>query len=134
MPFTPLVGTGNLSGALDGAWFPNRIGSGKVANQSIHRWFDPAAFTVPSPGTFGNSGRNILRGPAMGQLDISLMKIFPLPLLGEAGRFELKADAFDLFNHPNFMVPNGSIGTAGAGQITSALTSRNLQFGARLVF
>lgn len=134
LPFTPLVGTANLSGALDGNWFPNRIGSGKAANQSIHQWFDPSAFTVPSAGTFGDSGRNILRGPAMRQVDLSLMKDFKLQFLGKGGLFELKADSTDLFNQPNFMAPNRAIGTSGAGQITRAMTSRNLQFGARLVF
>ncbi len=132
--FTPLVGTANLSGALDGNWFPNRLGSGGTANPNIQRWFDPSAFAVPSVGTFGDSGRNILRAPAMRQVDMSLMKNFRLRFLGEGGTFMLKADAFDLFNHPNFAVPNALIGTAGAGQITGADTSRNLQFGARLAF
>jgi outer membrane receptor protein involved in Fe transport len=133
-PYTPLVGTANLSGALDGNWFPNRLGSGKLAAPTVSKWFDPSAFAVPSAGTFGDSGRTILRGPDMRQVDFSLAKSFALPFLGEAGAFQLKADATNVFNHTNLLNPNASIGTAGAGIISSAQGARNLQFGARMQF
>jgi hypothetical protein len=132
--FTPVVGTGNLSGALDGAWFPNRLASGHPSHQSINEWFDPSAFAVPTAGTFGNSGRNILRDPSFANVDARITKNFKIPLLGDKGVLQLHADGSDLFNHPNFGPPNTGIGSSGAGQITSATTSRNLQFGARFAF
>jgi len=132
--FTPVVGTGNLSGALDGSWFPNRLASGHPSHQSINEWYDPSAFAVPTAGTFGNSGRNILRDPSFANVDARITKNFKIPLLGDKGVLQLHADGSDLFNHPNFGPPNTGIGSSGAGQITSATTSRNLQFGARFAF
>jgi outer membrane receptor protein involved in Fe transport len=132
--YTPVVGTANLSGALDSSWFPNRLSSGKLSNPTAAEWFDPSAFGLPAVGTFGDSGRNILRAPAFNNVDLRVGKSFRIPALGEGGVFEFKADAMDVFNHPNFGIPDPDIGTAGAGQITSATTARNLQLGARLTF
>jgi hypothetical protein len=134
LTFTPTVATANLSGALDGTWYPNRIAGGKPAHQTVTEWFDPSAFTVPAAGSFGNSGRNILRAPPFKNVDLSLAKKFTLSILGEGGLLEIRASASDVFNHMNFGTPNAGIGGAGTGQITSVTTVRNLQFGARIAF
>lgn len=134
IPFTPRIGTANLNGSLAGTWFPNRVGSGSIANPTIQEWFDPSAFSTPDAGTFGNSGRNTLIGPAWKDMDFSLAKHFRLRKLGEGGDLEIRADAFDAFNVPNFGQPNAEIGTPTAGIITSAGTSRTLQLGAKLKF
>ena len=62
-----------------GSQFPNRIASGELpsSERTIDRWFDVSAFTAPAQFTFGNSGRNILRGPGTKQIDLSLFKSFP---------------------------------------------------------
>ncbi len=134
LPFTPTMGTANLDGSLAGAWFPDRLGNGTVANPSIDLWFDPNAFAQPAPYTFGNSGRDILRGPSLKNMNLSLAKNFRISQLGEGGRLQVRVDAYDVFNHPNFGMPNASIGEAGVGVISSALTNRNLQLGAKLSF
>ncbi len=138
VPFTPVVGTLNLSGELytgaNGAWFPNRVSTGKVSHPTLSEWFDPSAFAIPTTGTFGNSGRNILSGPDWRTWDLSLAKNWHLRWLGEGGQFQFRCDATDLTNHPNFGQPNTQIGTPGAGTITFANTSRNIQFGFRLNF
>jgi len=134
IPFTPIMGTQNGSGSLAGDWFPNRVGKGTLPNPSINEWFDVSAFQTPAPYTFGDSGRNILRGPNWRSLDANLGKTFPIGVLGEGGGLEFRIDAFDLPNHPNFGQPNANIGTSGAGIISSANTSRNLQLTARLHF
>lgn len=54
--------------------------------------------------------------------------------LGDAGQLQIRIDAADLTNSPNFGMPNNQIGTAGAGTITYANTSRIVQLGARLYF
>jgi len=136
-PFTPIVGTSNLSNSLAGSWFPNRVGNGKLSNPSVNEWFDVTAFQTPAPYTFGNSGRNILFGPSWKSVDANVGKSFPLKnsrLLGEGASVEGRVDVFDLFNHPNFGQPNANIGTSGAGIISSANTSRNLQLTCRLRF
>ncbi len=133
---TPLVGSDNLSGGQDGNWFPNLGGSWKPAHQTPDTWINPSAFTVPSTGTFGNSGRTILRGPAYNNVDLSVNKSFRLPMLGEAGAFQLRADATDAFNHANFFLwPTTSVvGNGYTGQVAGAGTQRNMQFGAKVTF
>jgi hypothetical protein len=133
-PFTPTMGTANLSGSLQNYWYPNRIASGTVPNPSISEWFNPAAFVEPTAYTFGDSGRNILLGPSYKDLDLSLSKSFPIRKLGEAAKFQVRADATDLLNQPNFGFPNSSIGTAGVGVISTANTYRQFKLCARLTF
>ena len=84
--------------------------------------------------TFGNSGRNFLYGPGLQQVNLSLGKAFRLPFLGEGGKIQIRADSYNVLNHSNFGMPNPNIGSAAQGTITSALTSRNIQLGARLTF
>lgn len=134
IPFTPKMGTANLSNSLAGSWFPNRVGSGRLANPTISKWFDTSAFQQPAQYTFGNSRRNILLGPSWRSADASLGKTFSLDRLREGAGFEFRVDAFDVLNHPNFGQPNASIGTSGAGIISSANTSRNFEFTGRIRF
>jgi hypothetical protein len=132
--YTPTMGTANLSGSLANNWLPNRIANGALANPTVSEWFDPAAFVSPNEGTFGNSGMCILRGPPYRDFDFSLAKRFRISKLGEAGQLEIRAEAVDLPNYPNFGIPNYNIGTGGVGVITSAYTNRNIQLGAHLRF
>lgn len=68
-------------------------------------WFNPNAFALPPPGQFGNAGRNILRGPAFAQFDLALLKTFQLR---EGTKIAIGAEAYNLFNHPNFAVPSNT--------------------------
>ncbi|MEG9431629.1 TonB-dependent receptor [Terriglobus sp. ADX1] len=73
------------------------------------QYLNPAAFSTPAAGTFGNSRRNDYNGPQLTQLDLTLAKEF-----AATERFHLKftADAFNILNHPNFASP----GTVRLGQ------------------
>jgi hypothetical protein len=133
-PFTPVMGTADLSGALSGGWRPNRIASGNVANPTINEWFNPAAFVSPAPYTFGNSGRDILYGPPFHDVDFALVKKFPISKLGEGGNLTFKAETYDALNSPNFNLPAANIGVAGAGVISQALDNRLFQLGMMLNF
>ena len=132
-PVTPGMAT-NLSGALSGAWFPNRIASGRLSTPTRLNWFDTTAFVQPTPYTFGDSGRNVITTPGYAGLDISLAKSFSLPRLGEQSLLKFRADAQNATNHTNFGGPNASIGSLAAGTISSAYGARNIQLGATLVF
>lgn len=134
LPFTPLMGTADLSNSLSGSWRPNQIGSGRLAHPTIQEWFNPNDFVQPAPYTFGNTRRDILRGPAWKELDLGAMKDFAMNAFGQQLSLQLKAEAFDSLNTPNFGFPNNSIGTAGVGVITYSNTSRTMQFGAKLKF
>ncbi len=134
LPFTPIMGDTDLSGSLAGTWRPNRIGSGTLSHPTIDHWFDYDAFKTPAPFTLGNSGRNILSGPGFKNANFSLAKSFRFKPLGEAGDLQVRGDFYNVFNHPNFALPNYEIGTPGAGIIETALTARKIQLGMRLKF
>ncbi|MGH9672997.1 MAG: hypothetical protein ACRD44_07430, partial [Bryobacteraceae bacterium] len=92
----------------------------------------PDAFSTPAPFTFGNAGRNILPGPGNNVFDLALHRRFPLR---EPLALQLRAEAFNAFNHPNFGVP-GPYPDFGPffGRIFSVGEPRRFQFGARLEF
>ncbi len=84
--------------------------------------------------TFGNAGIGIVRGPDQSDLDLSLMKQFPVPLT-EHGRLEFRADSFNLLNHPSFGNPSTSFSSATFGQILGdTVNPRILQFSLKLSF
>jgi hypothetical protein len=132
-PFTPTMEAdpANTGYAYDQR--PNRNGSGKLSNPTIARWFDYTAFSVPANGTFGTSGRNILRGPGLDDWDISLLKDFHF---NQRIYAEFRGEAYNVFNHPQFYNPNTDIqaGPGVSGRITSATGSRQLQVGIKIYF
>ena len=116
-----------------------------AANQTINNWFNPAAFAIPAKGTWGDLGRYVARGPGYYEFDTALQKRFAIT---ERLSLKFRAEAFNLFNHPIYANPSGSIGSnpqspsASFGEITSILntgavgngTPRRLQFALRLDF
>ncbi len=115
-------------------WRPNVVGNPSVSSPSVNQWFNTSAFATPTTGSFGNERRNSLIGPNWRDLDLSLGKTFQLP---RNANFEVRADAFNSFNHPNFAQPNASTGTGvvGGGVITNtAASGRDIQLGGRLTF
>ena len=130
MPFTPVMGTANLSYSQSGTWYPNRVKSGKLSNRTVQEWFDTSAFVEPSPHTFGDSRRNILYGPRYADVDLSIAKTFGLNEFHYPLKFQLKLDMTDAFNHPNYAQPNSSVGSGAAyGTISSSYTNRSMQVG-----
>ena len=125
------------SGALAGAWRPNRIGKGTLAHPTIAEWFDTTAFVTPTADTFGNSGRNILYGPGYRNVNAALLKNFSIKMRGEEVGLQVKAEASNVFNHPNFGLPDAGIGDSTVGTITIAnrgLPARTMQLGAKISF
>ncbi len=114
--------------------WPNRIRRGTAENPTVDRWFDTAAFLFPPQYAQGNAGRNILTGPGIAGTDLSLQRNFRL-LWGETSRLEFRAEAFNLFNTPQFGQPGVTLGTAQFGAIGStARSNRQMQLGLRLLF
>ena len=114
--------------------WPNRLSGGKPANQNISRWIDPAAFSFPAPFTYGNAGRNILTGPGFRSTDLSLQRNFGLKLT-ERSRIEFRAEAFNVFNTPQFGNPNATLGNPAFGTVGgTARSNRQLQMGMRFLF
>lgn len=90
------------------------------------------AYATPAVGTFGTAARNTQPGFGVNQWDISLAKNFPLAPLGEAGKFQLRFEWFNFFNHTQFFNPIGTQNAATFGRVTAAADPRILQIAGRL--
>jgi carboxypeptidase family protein/TonB-dependent receptor-like protein len=108
------------------------------------QWINPAAFVPNAPGTFGNVGRNELRGPGTVNVDTALSRIFGIT---ERFRLEVRAEAFNIINHANFVGGISPAGTVAAfatmntnlsssafGQVQSAFDPRILEFALKVHF
>jgi len=81
---------------------PDRLGNGRLKNPSIDRWFDGSLFLVPNPPRAGSSGRNIVAGPALPNLDVSAARTI---MLSEGRRLQLRWEVFNVTNTPQFALP-----------------------------
>jgi hypothetical protein len=102
---------------------PNQVGdplSGSCANGAAvgtrNCWFNTAAFTVPTSGTFGDVGRDSISGPGAFQFDAAISRRFAVT---EAKEIQLRFEAFNVLNHPNLGNPNSSENSATFGEIQS---------------
>jgi len=135
-PFTPRLSrdnsnTGNVGGVF-GSDRPDLTGSPRLERQTPDRFFNTEAFSLPPPYSFGNSGRNILTGPALVNFDISLHKRFAIA--GEQ-RVEFRAELFNLFNTPPLGLPAREADQpATFGKILSAGPACQIQFALKLIF
>jgi hypothetical protein len=102
-----------------------------AAERSTSRWFDTSAFTVAPQFTLGDSSRNPVRGPGYRTADIAFIK---RTYFGEVINFEFRTEIFNLTNTPPLGNPNGVLGNAAFGTITSAGDPRVIQFGLKLNF
>jgi hypothetical protein len=107
----------------------------------VNEWFDVNCFSLQAPGTFGNLGRNTVRGPNFVDTDASLLKDTRLPGISETFAVQFRAEFFNIFNHTNLGLPAAALFLGGggrnpsAGQITTYVaTPRQIQFALKLVF
>ncbi len=141
---TPLTFTANANQL-------NVPGTSQVANQvkpfrKLHGigtsqyWFDPSSFVQPVGLALGNTGENIYSGPGLFTLDASAFRTFPIH---ESVTLQLRADAFNVLNHPVFGNPGSSLTSTNFGRVTStagtgvngtAGAPRALQFAGTLRF
>ena len=131
-PFT-IIEAGNPANTSRGTIRPNRIADGNLpsSQRTPQQWFNTSAFVQTPLYTFGNSGRGIIEGPATKLLDVSLVRRF---VVRERHNFEIRADAFNVTNTPQFAIPGRTLGNADFGHVTSTYPARNLQFALRYAF
>ncbi|HKY29119.1 MAG TPA: TonB-dependent receptor [Pyrinomonadaceae bacterium] len=110
---------------------PNLLRNPELEDPSPDRWFDTSAFVIPPPGTFGNAGRNILEGPGYQSFNMAVSKNTSL---SERFRLQFRTEVFNLFNHPNFNLPDNFMFSPTFGRVTSARDPRHIQFGLKLLF
>lgn len=113
--------------------YPNRIGGGMLPKdqRGIDRWFELAAFTLPTQYSYGNSGRNILFGFAPHSSDLKIGKNFRFK---ERYRLECGCEMFNFTNTPEFGLPNSAVNLPQAGQIRSAAEPRRIQPGPKFLY
>src|SRR5579872_5047023 len=98
---------------------------GRSHGALIQEYFNVNAFVPNAIGTFGSSGKNILRGPRFFDTDLGLLKDFAIV---ERAKLQFRAEFFNAFNNVNFGQPQNYLGSGGTGQITGANSPRVLQF------
>jgi hypothetical protein len=137
---TPLNVTINSNlanvGGVGGAQRPNYVHDSKVTcsratvtgpgGSTRNSCIDATAYANPAAGTFGNLHRDAINAPGVANTNFSLFKNFPI---WESVNFQLRGEAFNLFNHPNPGSPNTTFGGTTFGFITGA----NSSFGARVM-
>jgi hypothetical protein len=132
LPFTPAT-TSDLANAGT-VQRPTQLCDGNAGGAgTIRQWFNTACYVNTPSFTFGNAGRNTLRAPGRNQLNLSLQRNFPLPLLRESN-LNMRIEGFNLLNHPQFSGPGNTIGTALYGVISAAGAPRQMQIAARITF
>src|SRR5205823_3499724 len=128
--------------------FPNRL-TGPGCDSAVNPG-NPAAyiktqcFAFPSPPTLlGNSGRNILLGPGLANVDISVLKNITIPHVSEAFHIQFRTDVFNALNRSNFLPPLNNLKLFDAtGQPVSsaglldgtATSSRQIQFALKVIW
>jgi hypothetical protein len=159
-PFSVTYTASGITGLVSGR--ANRVPGVPLypAVKTRAQWFNPAAFTAPTCytvtnnlngpcatvyaqangatvyDTYGNSGYDMLRGPAFQDWDMNLQKNIKFSRYN----VQLRADSFNVFNHPNFAVPNSAISsTSNVGQITGisgtpSYEQRTVEFAAKFSF
>jgi hypothetical protein len=127
-PFTPFVS--NFDPYRNEAFNrPDVIGDPN-ANVPAGLAFNPAAFRIPPLGTFGNAGRNVVRGDGFHSVDLSVFRNFAFT---EQWKLQIRAEAVNSFNHVNYQGPVVNINST-PGAFVAAAQPRIIQFGLKLSF
>jgi len=130
-PFTVNIASDQANIGAGPAQRPNIAGNPNGGPQNPQQWFNTSAFSLPALYALGNAPRNAVIGPGLQEFDLSLQKDIRLK---EAIKLQFRAEAYNLFNHPNFNIPNRTAFTSNFGSISSAQDSRQFQFALKLAF
>ena len=151
LPFSPYIGADTIGWAGSSNPRPNYVSGCQVQVNTPTEWFNPACYSIPAPGTLGDAGRDSIWGPGLAEVDLSLSKE---TRISENFRLQLRVDAFNIFNHPQFGQPGNSVFSAApisatTGQYTSVTNNgaagvittlagntaaRQFQFGLKFLF
>ena len=113
---------------------PNLVSNPNIDNPTASRFFDPNAFQIPAAGTFGNSGRNVIIGPGIWNVDTALARTLRL---SDTTRVQFRTDFYNVFNHPNLVAPPSMQNFADSpdfGALFVARSPRIVQFGLKFLW
>jgi outer membrane receptor protein involved in Fe transport len=122
-----LSGTGNQT--ADAVGNPEREHASKA--DAIQQWFNTSAFAAPETGRFGNTARNVVRGPGMWDLNLGVFRNIPVT---ERYRVQFRSEFFNLLNHTNLGTPNSTMNNVAFGRILSGGGSRVIQFALKISY
>jgi hypothetical protein len=115
---------------------PNVVGDPYAPEneRNVQNWFNRSNVVIPTDPSqpFGDAERNSVRGPRFWQVDFVAAKMVPLPW--RQSNVEVRLEAFNLFNRPNFRPPNGNRSSNAFGTITQTYDPRQLQIGVKVNF
>jgi hypothetical protein len=140
-PWNVTVGFDQAGDVVAGSERPNLLTPATYTN-NINQWVSPGSFSLPAAGTLGNLQRDFLAGPGIVDLDYAVMKETQIK---ERARIQFRAEFFNLLNHANFGLPNGSafVQTPNGGGapnptfgkiLTTTTSSRQIQFALKFIF
>ena len=125
------LGIGGVDNAGSGAGGYDRpiaTGASPYAdNRTPSRWLSLSAFVEAPPGQFGNVGRNTIEGPGVFKFDAEVHKEFRMPYK-EGHALQVRVEAFNALNHPNWNMPNLNI-LSGSAQVGQPGTLSHQNFG-----
>jgi len=136
-------GVGSDRADFTGSNISQAILGDRSHRQMVNQYFNTSLFTVNAVGTYGNAPRNMLANPGFFNIDMAVLKYFPI---NERMQFQFRSEFFNLLNNVNFTVPGlGSanpnqsaagniVGTGNFGKLTWAADPRILQFALKFIF
>jgi hypothetical protein len=144
-PLNAILGGWQLSGiGRVQSGFPISVGrivnngqSAKLDNPTIDRWFNTSVFSPVPAFTFGNTGPLLpdVRTDSLKNIDTVMAKKFAVSVKEHTVTTEFRVEFYNLFNHPQFAAPNGSLTSQSFGQVTSTANApRDMQFGLKVEF
>jgi len=114
---------------------PNLVGDPNTGPQTVDQWLNRSAFqqldSVADAGKFGSEGRNVAKGPGYANWDFSAFKNISVT---ESKQLQFRAEFFNIFNRPNFRLPNPDINSPTFNQIQAARDPRVIQLALKFLF
>lgn len=95
----------------------------QLGDRNAKHWFNTAAFTTPAAGTYGNAGRNTIIGPGSWLMSLVLSKNIPLR---DSMSLEMRAEADNVLNHPNYSGIDTNLNSPTYGQVISVASMRKM--------
>ena len=142
LPINVTIAADRANIGISGVQRPNLVGAvpklncqKSPTNRDLIDCFDPSAFAMPAPFTFGNAPRNLLRGPKSVITDLSMAKNIAV---GQNMRLQVRVEIFNAFNNVNYGQPNAIFSSATFGRISATSPTypnmRQMQLGLKLIF
>jgi hypothetical protein len=122
----------NTMGLFSLIQYPNAVGNPNLSSHSVSEWFNTQAFALAPPNTLGDSPQASFFGPGQNNRDLGIGRSFPIR---ERVRFQIRTEAFNAFNHPQWSNLGTNLSSPGTfGRVTLAMDPRTVQVVGRLSF